>query len=370
MSNAVFQRALDHAAVKVEQLLRTHPGHLPMYTVQGKWNREGERWTHWCEGFYPGILWMLAARTKDRTFRRAAEELTETLAPRRFDRTVHDLGFLFLSTYERWYALEGDQSLQTILHDAGRTLALRQQKGGYLASFMGPWSLFIDIMMNVGIIFRTAKLTNDERLMQIALDHCRASATYLVRPDGSTAHEALLDPNTGIFREQSTQQGWNSASTWSRGLAWSLYGFTTSYRYSGDKSFLDVACRNADCWLRRCGERLGGPARNHAHIPPWDFDLPPGVPAHYDSSAAAIAASGLWDLGNAVSEEATRKRYHDAARTTLLALCTEEFVSEGQAEWEGILKHGVYHYYKNLGVDESVAWGDHFFVEALIKMTA
>ena len=37
------------------------------------------------------------------------------------------------------------------------------------------------------------------------------------------------------------------------------------------------------------------------------------------------------------------------------------------AGWEGILKHGVYHIHKKIGVDESVMWGEYFFVEALSK---
>jgi unsaturated chondroitin disaccharide hydrolase len=103
-------------------------------------------------------------------------------------------------------------------------------------------------------------------------------------------------------------------------------------------------------------------------VPAWDFDLPDGVPAHLDSSAAAIAASGLWDLGEAVPAE--RDRYHTAALTILGSLCTDEFLPRREPHWEGILKHGVYHYHKGLGVDESVAWGDHFFVEALVKAVA
>jgi len=31
------------------------------------------------------------------------------------------------------------------------------------------------------------------------------------------------------------------------------------------------------------------------------------------------------------------------------------------------LEHGLYHFHKGLGVNESVAWGDHFFVGALMK---
>src|SRR5437868_12742733 len=36
----------------------------------------------------------------------------------------------------------------------------------------------------------------------------------------------------------------------------------------------------------------------------WDFDIPPDGPRTWDSSAAAITASGLWDLAEAVGETA------------------------------------------------------------------
>ena len=95
---------------------------------------------------------------------------------------------------------------------------------------------------------------------------------------------------------------------------------------------------------------------------------PPEVPHLPDSSAAAVAASGLWDLGEADAPE--RQRYHGAALTILQTLCGDEFLPRRRPEWEGILMRGVYHYHKGLGVDESVAWGDHFFVEALVKAAA
>ena len=110
-------------------------------------------------GFFPGILWLLHEHTGEPAWRQLAEEYSSPLEPRRFDRDVHDLGFLFFSTYLRWFHLTGDPALQTILIDAGRTLALRRQKGGYLASFIGPDSLFIDIMMNVGLILWAANAT-------------------------------------------------------------------------------------------------------------------------------------------------------------------------------------------------------------------
>jgi unsaturated chondroitin disaccharide hydrolase len=355
-----FEEALTFAAAQSQRILTKYPGYTPMYTVGGVWNREGERWTHWCEGFFPGILWLLHKHTGERSWREAAERYSRALEPRRFDRDVHDLGFLFFSTYLRWFHLTGDITLRQVLIDAGRTLALRRQKGGYLASFVGPHSLFIDVMMNVGIILWAANATGDDNLRQVALEHCRTTARYLVRPDGGTAHEGTFDPE-GTFLGQTTHQGWKPESTWSRGLAWAIYGFTAVHRLSGEREFLDVARRCAEFYLRRTPAAL---------VPYWDYDLPDDVPHLWDSSAAAITASGLWDLGEALAGTADQEHYHGAAQTILQTLCGGEFLPRKSPEWEGIVRHGIYHYHKKLGVDESVVWGDHFFVEALVKLLA
>ena len=121
------------------------------------------------------------------------------MEPRRFDRGVHDLGFLFFSTYLRWYGHAQDPHLRNVLIEAGRTLALRRENGGYLSSFIGPHSLFIDIMMNVGIVFWAARESGDDAFFSVALEHCRTTAKHLVRPDGSTAHEGIFDLETGDF---------------------------------------------------------------------------------------------------------------------------------------------------------------------------
>ncbi len=203
-----FRSALDFATEQCRRLVTHHPDYVPMYTVGGQWNREGERWTHWCEGFYPGIFWLLHAHTGSAEWRDLAERYSRPLEPRRFDRAVHDLGFLFFSTYLRWYHRTNDLALRHVLIDAGRTLALRRQKGGYLASIVGPQSLFIDIMMNVGIILWAANASGDDALREVALEHCRTTQKYLVRPDGGTAHEGIFDVETGQFLHQAlTQSG-------------------------------------------------------------------------------------------------------------------------------------------------------------------
>jgi unsaturated chondroitin disaccharide hydrolase len=353
--------ALAFAAAQARRALAAHPGRSPMYTVGGAWGREGELWTHWCEGFYPGIYWLLHKSTGEAFWREAAERASRALEPRKHDRAVHDLGFLFLSTYLRWYRLTGEPALRDVLIEAGRTLALRRQKGGYLASFLGPHSLFVDVMMNVGVVFWAAREAGDDALRAVALEHCRTSARHLVRRDGGTAHEAIFDVDSGAFLRESTQQGYGATSTWSRGLAWALYGFAAAHRFTGEAEFLEVARRCADFYLRRTPPGM---------VPYWDYDLPAEAPHLWDSSAAAIAASGLWDLGEQVPDEAGRRRYHAAALTALQTLCSDEFLPRRRPDWEGILMHGVYHYHKGLGVDESVAWGDHFFVEALVKAAA
>jgi unsaturated chondroitin disaccharide hydrolase len=216
-------------------------------------------------------------------------------------------------------------------------------------------------MMNVGLIFWAAEAAGDDDLRRIALEHCRTSAAYLVRPDGGTVHEALFDPDTGRFVRHSTQQGWSADTVWSRGLAWAIYGFTAAFRLSGETEFRDVAERCARFFLHSSTSGL---------VPYWDYGLPDHIPHHWDSSAAAIAASGLWDLGESVSHECWRDSYHRASLTILRRLSEREFLPRREPRWEGILKHAVYHYHKGLGVDESVAWGDHFFVEALVKVVA
>jgi unsaturated chondroitin disaccharide hydrolase len=361
VSRDSLQQALGFAGEQSRRLIANYPGYYPMYTVGGRWNRDGEHWTHWCEGFFPGILWLLHKQTGDAEWRRWAEQYSRPLEPRKHDRTVHDLGFLFFSTYLRWYHLTGDPALRDVLIEAGRTLALRWQAGGYLASFVGPQSLFIDIMMNVGLILWAANATGDENLRRIALEHCRTTQRYLVQPDGGTAHEGIFDVQTGAFLRPGTHQGWAPDSTWSRGLAWAIYGFTAVHRLSGEAELLATARRCADHYLRRAPAGL---------VPYWDFDVPGDGPRLWDSSAAAIAASGLWDLAEQVADAPERQRYQQAALTILGSLCSDQFLARSRPEWEGILLHGVYHYHKGLGVDESVAWGDHFFVEALVKALA
>ncbi len=248
---------------------------------------------------------------------------------------------------------------------AGKTMGLRfMEKGNYLRSFVADESLFIDIMMNVGILFYAAQQTNDKDLLRKADQHCLTTRRFLVRGDGSTAHEGIFDLDSGEFLRQSTQQGWRSDSAWARGQAWALYGFGTAYSMTKDPRYLNTAKMCADFFINHTPfeeEAPGGPG-----VPPNDFD-DPRRPIVYESSAAAIAASGLLNLAEIDQEPVHARRYRQAALTILNTLSGPDYLASETPGWEGILKHGVYHQPKGVGVDESVIWGDYFFVEAIDK---
>ena len=358
---ALFEDALAFARRQLRALIERHPDLYPLYTVAGRWNHAGEAWTHWCDGFLPGMLWIVYAReapgsSESRWWREQAIRYSRPLEPRKLDRTVHDLGFVFLSSYYRWYGFTPDPTLKAVLVEAGRTMALRfQEKGRYLRSFVGPDSLFIDIMANVAIVFYAARETGDRQLLDIALAHCHTTRRVLVRGDGSTAHEGLFDLESGEFLKQTTHQGYRGDSCWSRGLAWALYGFGSAFQYVRDPLLLDTAEACADFYI------LHTPADG---VPPWDYDAPPDSRKLLDTSAAAIAAAGLLQLGGLTTDAAKGHFYREAGRWILTTLC-RDWLATADPRWEGILKGGVYHLHKNLGVNESVMWGEYFFLEAL-----
>src|SRR3954468_18471520 len=280
----LFQSAMTFAQKQVIRLIENYPDFYPMYTVAGKWKHEGAAWTHWCDGFLPGMMWTftkyLSRQPEYKFWFEKAIHYSKPLERRKSDNDVHDLGFIFLSTYHPWFKLTRDIAVKDVMLKAGRTLAQRfNEDGQYLSSFVARDSLFIDIMMNVGIIFYAARETNDKRLRDIAVRHCITTRRYLVRADGSVAQEGIFDLETGEFLRQTTHQGFRGDSCWSRGLTWALYGFSSAYEYSRDPRFLQTAEACADYYITHT------PANG---VPPWDYNAPAENRSLLDSSAGAI----------------------------------------------------------------------------------
>ncbi len=359
---ALFEDALAFAQEQVKATVGKHPGFYPLYTKDGKWKHEGEAWTHWCDGFFPGMMWIFAKHTKGETsqlWKAKAIEYTKPLEERKTDREVYDQGFLYFSTYYRWLTVDKDPAHKEVLVTAGNTLAQRfQEKGGYLRSFVAPNSLFIDSMMNVGIIFYAARETGDKRLREIAVRHALTVRKTLVRGDGSVAQEGIFDSDSGEFLEQSTHQGFRRDSCWSRGLAWATYGFCLSYEYSRDARFLATAEACADYYVTHA---------NGDGIPPWDFRAPLEFRKLVDTSAAAITASALIRLSRLIQDPVKGHFYYMTAVRILRTLC-DQYLGNQTAGWQGILQGSLYHMHRGLGINESAIWGDYFFVEALERI--
>jgi unsaturated chondroitin disaccharide hydrolase len=359
----LFDDAVGFIQKQVKRLVESNPDFYPMYTVRGKWKHEGQLWTQWCDGFLPGIMWIISRylgpdKPEAKWWVEQAIRYSRPLEARKNDNDVHTLGFIFLSTYHRWYQLTRDASTKEVLLQAARTLAQRfNENGQYLRSFVAEHSIFIDIMMNVGLVFYAARELNDKRLRDIAVRHCLTTRRFLVRGDGSVAHEGIFDLETGEFLRQATQQGFRGDSCWSRGLAWAMYGFAVSNEYSRDPRFLQTAEACADYYITHT------PANG---VPPWDFNAPPENRTLVDTSAAAVAASGLLRLCRIVNDPMKGHFYWSTAIQILRTLCTQ-YLATSDPKWEGILKGGVYHIHKGLGVDESVMWGEYFFSEALVQ---
>ena len=156
-----------------------------------------------------------------------------------------------------------------------------------------------------------------------------------------------------VISSKGTHQGADNESCWTRGQAWALHGFSKISIMTGSKEFLTTARQLADYFLNRLGNNI---------LPPWDFDRS-GEGQPRDSAAAAIAASGLLELSK-VSGNST---YADQGRRIVLGLI-DSCVDFENPDRPGLLMHGTVDYPRRSGVDESIMYGDHYFMEALIKL--
>lgn len=354
----VYTHAFRTAEEQVRSFILEHPDALPTLTEQGKWVLEDDPWApQWSAGFLAGMMWLFSRYDETGWWRERAEHYSLLMENRKHDTGTHDVGFLFTPSWGRWHDVAPDERTAEVLITAGRTLAGRfMEKGQYLCSWVDPGSTFVDIMMNLDLIYRASVLSGDQGLADIATAHALTSRRFLVRGDGTSVHEGWFDTETGMFVRTETHQGYRSDSSWVRGHSWALYGFGTVFSWTGDTRFLDTAIALADTYIERTGDRL---------VPPNDWDEPdPVLP--YEASAGSVIAAGMLQLGDLLGAEGAA--YSDYGYRLTARLCQPEFLAAPGSGWEGILKHAVYHLHNDKGVDESIMWGDHYLVEALDRI--
>lgn len=314
----------------------------------------------WTAGFYAATLWRTYERTRDQAWLKRAQTWQAKLASEtKHDNT--DLGFKLFDTYGVGYQLTGNSAYKKVVLDAAATVAKRYDPDVRMIRVWDArddttqYRVNIDATMNLELMFWAGQNGGKPEYTTMATQHALRAIDDLVRPDGGTWMVAEYDQKTGALLRHSTKQGYATESTWSRGQAWAMYGFTMAYRYTKEPRFLDTARRTADYFVRRL------PADK---VPYWDFDVPDKATAPRDTSAAAIAASALLELSTFETDPAAKQRDVDAARDILTSLSSPTYAPCGNTKFAAILQHGTQHQPKGW-VDTGLSFGDYYFVEAL-----
>jgi uncharacterized protein YyaL (SSP411 family) len=177
------------------------------------------------------------------------------------------------------------------------------------------------------------------------------------RADCSSYHVVDYDTVTGQVRRRMTWQGYADSSAWARGQAWGLYGYTMCYRYTHDPAYLRQAEHIAAFILHH-------PRLPKDMVPYWDFDAP-GIPDEpRDASAAAVIASGLYELSG--YSAANGKAYRQAADRILVSL-TDHYRAPVGADKGFILLHSTGTKPSHTEVDEPLSYADYYYMEALLR---
>lgn len=424
--SALLERFWQLSAAKISAINKeydTSQG-APVFTREGRYTTRG--WTEWTQGFQYGSAILQYDATGDTSFLEMGKRYTvSAMAPHISHTGVHDHGFNNISTYGNLLRLmkegkmpynEWEQHFYELaLKISGAVQASRWtpvKDGGYIYSFNGPHSLFVDTIRSCRILVVSHRLghvlqaENDVRinLVERALQHAKQTAAYNVYYGegrdsydewGRTAHECVFNTKDGNFRSPNAQQGFSGFTTWTRGLAWAMCGFAEQLEFlpfaDGDSLailggrsvvesvLLKAATATCDFYL------LHTPVDG---IPYWDTGAPGlarlgdylGRPADpfnghepVDSSAAAIGAQGLLRLGRYLQQKGDDKgaQYWQAGLTVLRTLLQEPYLSTAPGH-QGLLLHSIYHRPNgwdyippgsSIPFGESSMWGDYHIRE-------
>jgi len=409
----------------------TDPGKAsPVFTIQGKYTSRG--WTEWTQGFQYGSALLQYDATGDTTFLDIGRKKTvEVMAPHVSHTGVHDHGFNNVSTYGNLLRLLKEGRIdyngweknfyELALKISGAIQASRWTKikdGGFIYSFNGPHSLFVDTIRSCRVLAISHVLghflqeENDKRvnLLERMIKHAKATAEYSIYygeerdmydVPGRTAHESIFNVKDGNYRCPNTQQGYSPFSTWTRGLAWAMCGFAEELEFietikneeleefGGRKiieSFLlKAAIATCDFYIKNTPvdgipywdagapglEKLGDYLNRQAD-PFNDFEP-------VDSSAAAIGAQGLLRLGHYLEkkgETESGEQYWQAGLTILEALFDKPYLSK-DPNHQGLILHSIYHHPNGwdfvpegskIPNGESSMWGDYHAREVALYL--
>lgn len=323
----------------------------------------------WTSGFFPGSLWYLYEATGNAKWRAAAEDYTARMAPAKFDKTQHDLGFMLGASYGNGYRLTKNPAYRDALLAGATTLVTRfNPKVGSIQSWdlwkNSTWAfpVIVDNMMNLELLTWSTQATKEPYYRQIAITHADTTLKHHFRPDHSSYHLVDYDPSSGAVRGKVTVQGNADASSWARGQAWGLYGYTMMYRETKKPEYLQQAHNIAGFFMNH-------PRLPSDKVPYWDFDDPAIPNAPRDSSAAAIVSSALLELAR-FSDKDMAKRYRAFAEAQLRSLASPDYLARPGENGGFLLKHATGHKPAGKEIDVPLNYADYYFLEALLRLKA
>ena len=315
----------------------------------------------WTSGFLPGELWFLYEYTGKPEWKSAAETYTANIENEKWNGGTHDMGFKVYCSFGTGYRLTKDPHYKEVIIQAAKTLSTRfNPKIGSLKSWdnRSKWGfpVIIDNMMNLELLFAATRLTGDSSFYKIAVTHARTAMKNHFRKDYSSYHVVDYDTVTGQVASRVTHQGYADESAWTRGQAWGLYGYTMCYRETKNKAFLEQADHIAAFILHN-------PNMPADMVPYWDFNAPniPNEPR--DASAAAVMASGLYELSGYSKNGAA---YRQAADKILQSL-TKSYRSPIGENHGFILLHSTGSKPSDSEVDVPLSYADYYYLEALLR---
>jgi hypothetical protein len=330
----------------------------------------------WCSGFFPGNLWQVYAYTHDDYWRRQAISFTWPIEEAKWHKGTHDLGFMMNNSFGKAYELTGERSYRDVVLQSARTLITRySDRVKCIRSWdhnrqIWQYPVIIDNMMNLEMLFQATRLTGDSIFWKVAVNHANTTMKNHFRPDYSSYHVVDYDPETGEARMKCTHQGYSDESFWSRGQGWGIYGYTMCYRFTRDPAYLKQAEGIADFFLNL-------PNMPADFVPYWDMKAPgvdglksstPVDSVPRDASAAALIASGLYELSTYVT--LGKGKHYRALADKIVDSLNRYYRAESGTAYGFLLLHSTGHFPGGSEIDVPLCYADYYYLEALARKGA
>ncbi len=350
-------------SLRMADKLASNDSILPRSFVNGKLTTSNSRW--WCSGFFPGVLWYLYENNKDPKVLAYAKQYTARVEREKYTTNNHDVGFMLNCSFGNGYRLTGNPAYKEVLLTGAKSLSTRYNpKVGLIKSWDSDpkkwqYPVIIDNMMNLELLLWATRTSGNPLYKEISLSHANKTMINHYRPDYSCYHVVSYDTITALPHIKQTHQGYSNESSWSRGQAWGLYGYTFMYSETKDKRYLAFAQKIATSLLNH-------PNMPKDFIPYWDFDAPTIPNAPRDASAGALMASALIELSQYVDTKSSKK-YLAVATKEIRTFASLEYTAGLGENGDFILKHSVGSFPHKSEVDVPLTYADYYYVEALMR---